>query len=139
MSLQDLLEKCKSEKVFTSLIIILVGIGCFGLGRLSKIESQRQGISIEAPAQVATALKAENQTVQSKVDPSSALNDTSLNNDNGQNSVGQVVASKNGTKYHFPWCSGAKTISPANKITFNSIEEARTAGYTPAANCPGLK
>lgn len=50
-----------------------------------------------------------------------------------------IVASKNGTKYHYPWCSGAKQISDKNKITFKSIEEARKAGYTPASNCKGLK
>jgi len=52
---------------------------------------------------------------------------------------GAVVASKSGTKYHYPWCAGAKQISAKNLITFNSIEEARAAGYTPASNCKGLK
>ena len=51
----------------------------------------------------------------------------------------QVVASKNGTKYHYPWCAGAKQIAEKNKITFASTEEARAKGYTPAANCKGLK
>ena len=50
----------------------------------------------------------------------------------------QVVASKNGTKYHLPWCPGAKQIKDENKITFISAEEARVQGYTPAANCPEL-
>lgn len=50
-----------------------------------------------------------------------------------------VVASKNGTKYHYPWCPGAKQIAEKNKVTFSSIEEARAKGYTPAANCKGLK
>ncbi|MEK7610426.1 MAG: hypothetical protein AAB468_01620 [Patescibacteria group bacterium] len=53
--------------------------------------------------------------------------------------TGQVVASKKGKKYHLPWCAGAKAIAAANKVTFASAEEARAAGYTPAANCPGLK
>ena len=52
---------------------------------------------------------------------------------------GVVVASKSGTKYHLPTCSGAKSIKPDNLITFASIAEAEAAGYTPAANCPGLK
>lgn len=51
----------------------------------------------------------------------------------------EVVASKNGTKYHLPTCPGAKQISPENKITFPSISSARSAGYTPALNCKGLK
>lgn len=53
--------------------------------------------------------------------------------------IGLVVASKSGSKYHLPDCPGVKTILPANKITFSSPQEAERAGYTPAANCPGLK
>lgn len=51
---------------------------------------------------------------------------------------GQYVASKKGTKYHLPWCSGGKAIAEANKIWFASKEEAERAGYTPAANCKGI-
>jgi hypothetical protein len=51
---------------------------------------------------------------------------------------GQVVASKNGTKYFLPWCGGAKQISDANKIWFASKEEAEAKGYQPALNCKGL-
>jgi hypothetical protein len=54
-------------------------------------------------------------------------------------SQGVVVASKSGTKYHYPWCSGAKQISAKNKIVFASPEEAQKAGYSPATNCKGLK
>lgn len=52
---------------------------------------------------------------------------------------GSVVASKKGTKYHAPWCPGASAISEANKVVFASAEEARAAGYEPAANCKGLE
>ena len=51
---------------------------------------------------------------------------------------GQLVGSTGGTKYHFPWCSGAKTISEANKIYFASKADAESKGYTPASNCKGL-
>jgi len=50
-----------------------------------------------------------------------------------------VIASKNGTKYHFPWCSGAKRISEENKIVFASNTEAKEAGYEPSSNCKGLE
>jgi len=49
--------------------------------------------------------------------------------------VGNVVASKSGTKYYPPSCAGANKISDANKIWFASAEFAEAAGYTPAANC----
>lgn len=51
---------------------------------------------------------------------------------------GQVVASRNGTKYFLPWCAGAKLISAANLVTFDSAEAAQAKGYSAAANCKGL-
>ncbi len=50
----------------------------------------------------------------------------------------RYVASKSGTKYHLPTCSGAKTISETNKVFFASKEDAEAAGYAPAANCKGI-
>jgi methylphosphotriester-DNA--protein-cysteine methyltransferase len=51
---------------------------------------------------------------------------------------GGYVASKNGTKYHLPWCGSAKQIKEENKVWFATKEEAEAAGYTPAANCKGI-
>ena len=115
MTLTELAEKCKSREAYTAGLILLVGFGSFGLGRLSKIEEGRTPVTIEAPT-LQTASVA-------------AVVDTG----------GTVVASKTGTKYHFPWCAGASTIKEANKMSFASVEAARKAGYTPASNCKGLK
>jgi hypothetical protein len=52
--------------------------------------------------------------------------------------AGEVVASKNGTKYYAPNCSGAARISEANKVWFVSAAAAENAGYSAASNCPGL-
>ncbi len=49
-----------------------------------------------------------------------------------------VIASKKGKTYHLPWCPGATSMSQKNKIYFNSIAEAKAAGYLPAKNCEGL-
>ena len=136
MIIQEIVNKCKSDEVYIALVVIFVGIGAFGLGRLSKIESARQGVTIEAPAAVVEALVAENSVSNLASGPSNT--DFSPVSDSSKTG-GQVVASKTGTKYHFPWCAGARTISEANKITFNSAEEARASGYTPASNCKGLK
>ncbi len=59
--------------------------------------------------------------------------------DKGVVKSGQLVAAKTGAKYFFPWCSGVARISEANKVWFNSVEEAHKAGYAPASNCKGLK
>ena len=100
-------------------IIILVGIASFGLGRLSASSKEKTPVTIVNSAQ--TASMSDSIDVQP------------------QQGGGGVVASKNGTKYHFPWCSGAQRIAEQNLITFTSIEDARKAGYTPAANCKGLE
>ncbi len=48
---------------------------------------------------------------------------------------GKVVASRNGKRYHYPWCKGASTISEKNRRWFQSEAEAENAGYTLAGNC----
>lgn len=51
---------------------------------------------------------------------------------------GEVVASKSGTKYYFPWCGTVKRIKEENKVWFPNREAAEAAGYEPAANCKGM-
>jgi len=48
---------------------------------------------------------------------------------------GQFVGSKNSDVYHYPSCHHAKKIKAENLITFNSIEEAKAAGYRPCKVC----
>lgn len=55
-----------------------------------------------------------------------------------QSYPGAYVASKNGTRYYLPWCSGVKRIKEENKVWFNTREEAVARGLLPAANCPGI-
>jgi len=100
---------------FLILVIILVAVIAFGLGRLSKIEEARVPVRIETAE-------------FGKVSGSSV----------SINAAAVFVASRQGSKYHFPWCSGAQRIKESNKISFNSREDAERAGYTPAANCKGL-
>ena len=51
---------------------------------------------------------------------------------------GQFVASKAGTKYYLPSCAGASNIKEENRVYFVSVAQAQAAGYTAAANCPGI-
>lgn len=48
---------------------------------------------------------------------------------------GEVVASKNGTRYYYPWCGGAARLSATTRISFASASAAEAAGYTLAAGC----
>ena len=51
----------------------------------------------------------------------------------------EVVASKRGRTYYFPWCVGALRLKPENLQTFENPEEAKAQGLLPSKNCKGLK
>lgn len=115
------IEENKAD-LYVALVIFLVGLASFGLGRLSALWPVKKPIVIEE------AGVSENAEVQSSVDEK----------DKNFNSKGKYVASKNGTAYHLPWCPGALRIKEENRLWFKSREEAEKAGYHPAANCKGL-
>jgi hypothetical protein len=133
-------EKLKSwlrnDQVFYGLLLVLVGLGSFALGRLSVTP-----VAI-SPALGVTFIEAKaSPTVnQGKVMPAGSQTvDTESSANDSPKSATTVVASKSGTKYHLLSCAGAKQIKPENLLTFPNSEEAERAGYTPAANCPGLQ
>lgn len=107
----------RSEQTFMAVLLCLIGGICFLLGRYSVVAPTIQPAAVESAAGVIFIDTA------TQTPPASAI---------------QVVASRNGTKYHRLDCSGANTIKEENKVYFDSIELAQAAGYTPAANCPGL-
>lgn len=115
------------ESLFTAVLIVLVGIGGFGIGRMSLNDTDTG----EARILSATVSNAIDRTTGQEYTPDFEVPTLKAG--------GEVVASKSGTKYHLPWCSGAKTIKEENKIWFASFEEARAAGYTPAGNCKGIE
>lgn len=116
--------KNKQSDLFIIITIILVALIAFGVGRLSASKSEPILIkNLEQASIENIAPKQEEKTIQNEIQGSYQ---------------GQVVGSKNSDKYHLPDCPGAKQISEQNKIWFNSIEEAKKAGYKPASNCPGL-
>lgn len=146
MSIKDLREKIKvpeilknpylpsiSDDVFYGSIIILVAIASFGLGRLSKIEGGREPVRIEG-AQLITEPKSESGPIKQSSQGASVI----LSTKKPEPQDTQLVGSKNGTKYHYPWCAGASQISEQNKIYFTSKADAEAKGYTPASNCKGL-
>ena len=126
MNIRDIFRKCKSREFFSFIVIVVVGFGSFGLGMLSVRSPRKSSVTIEEPAGTRVSHDLE--------EKSHVVNDDEVTQNGGL-----VIASKSGTRYHFPWCAGAKQISEKNKISFNSAEEARNAGYTPATNCKGLK
>ena len=91
------------------ILILLIALTCFGLGRLSALV-EKPAISIGQAASAAQALAP----------------------------GGMYEASKNGTTYYFPWCGGASGIQPAEQVWFKTEAAALKAGYAPAKNCKGL-
>ena len=47
----------------------------------------------------------------------------------------KYVGSSKSNKYHYTWCRWAKKINDSNLVIFNSVEEARNAGYVPCKVC----
>lgn len=118
VGVKSLLE---DQAVFTAALLILVAITSFGLGRQSVAE---RAISEPVPKEFSvqnspTASKSPQVTDKSEVGA-------------------RYVASKNGQVYHLLICPGAKQINDANKIYFDTKEEAEAAGLRPAANCKGI-
>jgi len=48
---------------------------------------------------------------------------------------GEVVASKSGKKYYFPWCSGINRIKDENKVYFSTELDAQNKGLTLSSSC----
>src|SRR3989344_8845023 len=107
------------RKLFLALVIILVALLSFGIGRLSV--TGKEPIRIEYDPELTT----------NNSQPTTSQTASVITAIKG----GGVVASKNGTKYHYSHCAGAKQIKEENKISFNSPQEAEGAGYSLAANC----
>lgn len=125
--------------VIVVLTVILASSAAFGLGYLTgqgnAPTAENEGFWIEdvsaaapAAAIVAPAVRAVQAPKIEVVAPGTPV----------APSTGKYVASKNGTKYYLPTCSGAKRIKEENKVWFATVEEAQAAGLGPAANCPGL-
>lgn len=116
LSIQEAGQKIKPtliqglDKWGSAVLILLIAFSCFGLGRLSALQEVKTPISISQAAGVASA---------------PALG-------------GSYVASKTGSVYYFPWCSGADAILSTEQIWFKTEAAAQKAGYKPAKNCKGL-
>lgn len=110
------------QKLFLSLTIILVALLSFGIGRLSVV-GKGEPIRIEYDANLIS-------NSQFPISNQASVSNAVMKIENST-----VIGSKNGSKYHYPHCPGAKQIKEENKISFNSPEAAETAGYSLATNC----
>ena len=125
----ETMQSEKGKDILIVIIVVLVGLGSFELGRLSK-ENSSKGIRIEYGDQAGNAISATesigNLSQNAKIDPI-------IQN---SNSVGKTFfASSRGSKYYTISCSAGKTIKQENRIYFTTGEEAERAGYTLSSSC----
>lgn len=97
---------------------ILVALIAFGAGRLNALDELRVPVVIDEPLAACSA---------------SADFDASGKTADSAAAKGLFVASRGGTKYHWPWCSWGENIKIENQVWFKNENEARQAGYRPCA------
>ena len=126
--IKQFLQSEKGKDILTVLIVILVGLGSFELGRLSK-ENDSQAIK-----------------TQDSSPNSINVPDVSISNPDvgiqqggsptpGANSNQPFFASSKGKKYYTANCSAGKNIKSANLIYFATELDAQKAGYTLSSSC----
>ncbi|HRH25409.1 MAG TPA: Ada metal-binding domain-containing protein [Parcubacteria group bacterium] len=106
------MEKSPIKPYFLAIVIVLVALLSFGVGRLTS--TQREGVEIN-------------------FDQSLLQNTASAANVSSSVTTGKISASVNGTRYYYPHCKS--TVSEKNKIFFDSAAQAEEAGYELAVNC----
>ena len=110
------------------LVIFLVGLVGFGIGRLSVLG---QGSGAGELRVESTPVPVENvvEAIQGRGEEAQIGDSSTPTN---------VVGNKNSMIFHLSTCSGAKNMSDANKVYFSSVGAAVAAGFRAAGNCPGL-
>jgi hypothetical protein len=146
MSINDFGRKIKSwaasrqgRDVYIVTLIIVVGFGAFGLGRLSVSQNDStSSVQLVYPRGESGTVSVVPASIlspkSSSVSTPSIKSDLSLQN-SVDNSGKDIVASSRGSKYYYTWCSGAKNLSEANKIFFSTESEAEAAGYSKSTSC----
>ena len=130
----DSIESEKGKDIIVIIIVILVGLGSFKLGRLSK-ENGSSGlkilpaVAVEYPNQIetqsASAILSQN-SLETNIKTSPIIS----------NPTGKTFfASNRGTKYYTISCYAGKTIKQENRVYFTTGEEAQKAGYELSSSC----
>ena len=129
--IKSFIQTEKGKDIMVMIIVILVGLCSFELGRLSK-DTKNEGIQVEYP----------NEEVKQEANAISALSNSNiLQNDKMSQTVNTNTSSKNffassrGSKYYSVGCSAGKSIKQENRIYFETKEEAERAGYALSSSC----
>ena len=136
--INQILESEKGKDILIVIIVILVGLGSFELGRLSKENNstglkidytdQNRGQNTQIIDQEANVILGPN----SIKTPNSTISKITQNSDFVNKNF---FASSSGSKYYSISCSAGKTIKQENRIYFSTGEEAQLAGYMLSSAC----
>ncbi len=151
MSITQAPEKIKGflvspvgKDILLALVIIGFSLSSFMLGEASGaekaakikplvVDSKGKALMsadlVSSSSESTTALLGENTASAS----SATVSGSSVTS--GKLSPDTIVASSKGTKYYFGRCAGAKALSPANIVVFESEADAQKAGYTKSTSC----
>ncbi len=121
------IQSDRGKDILTVMIVILVGLASFGLGRLSK-NTISSGIKIE----YSNTLNNQDANAVSAVN---YINSQSSQKITNSSSSKTFFASNRGSKYYSIGCSGGKTIKQENRVYFATGEEAERAGYELSSAC----
>jgi hypothetical protein len=135
--IKSFIESEKGKDILIILIIILVGIASFLLGRLSK-KGQNGQFKVIYPNGQANAISGLNEAQNGlNLQKNANLSQNTVLDKNSDISIpkGNFFASKRGKKYYALGCSAGKTIKDSNKVWFNTGEEAVLAGYELSSSC----
>jgi hypothetical protein len=123
------------DKVLVA-VILLTGTLCFGLGLIIDRESREPEDALWIEQLPASGAASATTTSQGGKGSGPAPQPAAVGE--AVRTSGTYVASKSGTKYYLPSCSGAKRIKVENRVWFETKGEAEAAGYEPATGCKGL-
>lgn len=131
--IKSFIDSEEGKNILTVVILILVGLSSFGLGRLSKLNNSG-GLKIEyakpLEANVASAplvpTPKSKPAITTTVTPKKPLVPVTAKT---------FFASNRGSKYYSIGCGGGKTIKQENRIYFATEEEAEKAGYELSVSC----
>ena len=129
--IMDFLKSEKGKEAMNVLIIILVGVTSFYLGRLSISEP----IKTENDKATTTSAIYSDTKTENKIKNNSQTYNNSDTTSPDTTKKGSYVASQNGTKYYALSCATANRIKEENRVYFDSTTQAENAGYSKSSTC----
>ena len=136
-NIQETLGKIKP--LYPILLIIVLASIFFGLGRLSARKNDSNPIHFEEPGLNQAGNVISGVVATTSISSRQTSSQSSVKQIAAPKPSGEVIGSKSGKKYYFPWCGTVKRIKSENQVHFASIADAKAAGFVAGGNCKGLE